>query len=43
MGANGMTIIVDTDNDGTPDAVFPLKWVILVITSLVTVITATVI
>lgn len=26
-----MTIIVDTDGDGEPDAVFPVRWVALLL------------
>lgn len=29
-----MTVSIDTDNDGTPDAVFPLKWVLFIIAGL---------
>jgi hypothetical protein len=26
-----MTVSIDTDGDGDPDAVFPLKWLILLL------------
>jgi hypothetical protein len=35
-----MTISVDTDGDGKPDAVFPIKWALLLISSAITIIGA---
>lgn len=35
-----MTISVDTDGDGTPDAVFPLKWIVLLASSILTILGA---
>lgn len=26
-----MTVSIDTDNDGTPDAQFPLKWLLILL------------
>ena len=29
-----MTVSIDTDGDGTPDATFPLKWLLALLTPL---------